>query len=191
MSTDDASAAYGGQVAAIIASQSRDSTYEPANKQDLIITHRRKPTSLDGMTPIEKRQLELMFAGQDLATFLAENFVAEEDYPLDLEIADVVDDTGALRYRLFGMNYGAIFLMAADTLECLAFAAQHDLEHWHADQRPLFWAMDRALRRGDHGFEQPMKFCWWDDKCWAEIADKPRGTVQSEPYIRKQFAGDA
>lgn len=188
MSTDDGSAEYAGQVAAIIGSQPRESTYEPATKQELFVKHRRTPTSLEGMTPIEKQQLAHMFAGQDLARLLADNLV-DDDYPLDLEIADVVDDTGAVRYRLFGMNYGAIFLMEAETLECLAFAAQHDLEHWHSDQRPLFWAMDRALRRGDHGFQQPMKFCWWDDKCWDEIADKPRGTLQSEPYIRQQFAG--
>jgi hypothetical protein len=80
--------------------------------------------------------------------------------------------------------------MEPANLECVAFASQHDIEHWHANQRPVFWAMDRALRRNDHGFQQPMKFCWWDDKCWAEIADKPPGTVQSEPYIRKQLAGE-
>jgi hypothetical protein len=33
-----------------------------------------------------------------------------------------------------------------------------------------------------------LKFCWWEEKCWNDIADKPRGTVQSHPYIVKQFA---
>jgi hypothetical protein len=30
----------------------------------------------------------------------------------------------------------------------LAFATQHDMEHWSLDQRGLFAGMDRALRAG-------------------------------------------
>lgn len=187
MSTDDASKAYGGQVADIIAGADRESSYQPATPVELFVKDRRTPQTVDQLEPIERTQLERMFKGEDLASVLRDGI---EDFPIDLEIAMVVDEAGTPRYRLYGWNFGAVYLMEPASLECVAFAAQHDLEHWRASQREVFWAMDRALRRGDHGFQQPMKFCWWDDKCWAEIAGKEPGTVQSEPYIRSQFAGE-
>jgi hypothetical protein len=195
MSTDDESpeGGYAGQVGDIIAAQPRESSYRPAVPVELFVRDRRAPRSLDELAPIERRQLERMFRGQNVAQLLATGMQDDEgdEYPLDLEVAVVVDDKGAPRYRLWGMNYGAVYLMAAESLECIAFAAQHDLEHWHEDQREVFWAMDRAVQRRDHGFGQPMKFCWWDDSCWAKIADAPRGSVQSEPYIRAQFSGES
>jgi hypothetical protein len=192
MSTDDdsAEAVYAGQVASIIAGEPRESSYVPAAPVELFVRNRREPTSLDDLEPIERRQVERIFRGQDVARILETGMAEDDDYPLDLEVAVVVDESGTPRYRLWGMNYGAVFLLAADSLECVAFAAQHDLEHWHADQRDVFWAMDRAMRRDDHGFRQPMKFCWWDDSCWEEIAGEPRGSVRSEPYVRKQMAGE-
>lgn len=194
MSLDDDSpeAAYAGQVANILAVQPRESSYRPAKPVELFVKNRRAPTSLDALEPIERLQLERILRGQDVAQILATGVLDDEgdDYPLDLEVAIVVDEEGAPRYRLWGANYGSIYLMSADGLECIAFAAQHDLEHWHETQREVFWAMDRAMRRADHGFRQPMKFCWWDDACWEKVAGKPRGTVQSEPYIRAQFAGE-
>jgi hypothetical protein len=187
----DPTDAYTGQVADIIASDPRESSYAPAKPVELFVKGRRHPTNAGQLSAIEHQQLVRMFRGEDLDTILRENTnEGMEGMELDLEIANVVDDTGTPRYRMYGMNYGAVYLMEADSLECLAFASQHDLEHWHADQRELFWAMDRAMRRNDHGFQQPMKWCWWKDECWAEIADKPRGTVQSEPYVRQQFAGE-
>jgi hypothetical protein len=187
MSTgDDPSKVYGGMVADIIASAPRESSWEPANPVELYVKDRKVPASAAELSEIERLQLERMVPDRDIDRAIREGL---EDFPLDIEIAIVVDDTGAPVYRLYGMNYGIVFLMKADTLECVAFACQHDLEHWNLAQRDLFWAMDRALRRSGHGFQQPMKFCWWEQKCWDEIAGKEPGTVQSEPYVRQQFAG--
>ncbi len=180
---------YGGQVSDIIASQPRESSYQPANPVELFVKNRRTPASVSELTAGERAQLERMFKGQDVDRLLRFGDEAE-DMPLDLEVATVVDADGTPRYTLWGWNYGVVYLMEADQIECLAFGCQHDLEHWHAEQRDLFWAMDRAMRRDDHGFQQPMKFCWWEDKCWADIADAPRGTVASEPNIRQQLAGE-
>lgn len=188
MATDDGSASsvYTGQVSDLIASQSRPSAYRPADPVELFIERRRQVTSLDELAPDERVQLVAMFRGEDVEQLLRDGI---DDMPLDLEVAAVVDAAGALRYRLYGWNFGVIWLMPPSGLDVVAFASQHDLEHWHADQRPIFWAMDRALARTDHGFQQPAKFCWWDEHCWEEIAELPRGTVHSEPYIRKQMAG--
>jgi hypothetical protein len=80
--------------------------------------------------------------------------------------------------------------MEADGLACVAFASQHDVERWHTSLRDLFWSMDHALRRGEHGFRQPIQFGWWTDSRWAEIDGKPAGTMYSEPYVQKMFEGD-
>jgi hypothetical protein len=190
MSTDDdsASGVYTGQVADIIAAEPRASSYQPAKPVELFVKHRRTPTSVADLGPIERMQFERMWKGQDADAILRDG--DEETGPLDVEVATVVDEHGTPRYTLWGWHYGVVYLMDAAGVDCLAFACQHDLEHWHADQRELFWAMDRAMRRNDHGFRQPMKFCWWEDKCWAEIADLPKGNVQSEAYVRAQFAGE-
>ena len=185
---------YQRQVGDIIAAQPRESSYTPAEPMELFVKNRRQPHKLADLAAIEIEQLKRIWRGEDLEARLAAGVCRDEelgeDFPDDLEVADVIDDKGVVRYRLWGMNYGVIFLMAAESLECIAFAAQHDLEHWHADQRPIFWAMDRAMGRRDHGFGQGSKFCWWEQKCWDEIAALEPGTAQSHPYIRKQFAGE-
>lgn len=189
MSTDDESAGnvYQGQVQAIIAAQPRESDFKPAKPMELFVKNRRMPASLAELSPIEKQQLQGICAGDsDLERVLLEG---TEDGPLDIEVATVIDEHGTPIYRMWGMNYGVIYLMEAESLECIAFAAQHDLEHWKASQRDVFWAMDRAMRRNDHGFQQGMKFCWWEQKCWDELEGTEPGTVQSEPHIRQQFAG--
>jgi hypothetical protein len=183
---DTPASVYGGQVAEIIAAQSRESTYQPAAPVELFVKNRRQVTELDQLGPDERVQFTAMFPGEDVAQVLRDGI---EDMPLDLEVAEIVDDSGAVLYRLFGWNFGVIWLMPPSGLDVVGFAAQHDVEHWHVDQRPIFWALDRALRRRDHGFQQASKFCWWDEKCWDEIKDLPAGTVRSEPYIRKQMAG--
>lgn len=186
MTTDDAPSAYGSQVADIIAGQARASSYAPAAPVELFIARRRAITALDQLEPEEHAQLVAMCRGDDLATLLRDGI---DDFPMELEAAAVVDDAGALRYRLYGWSFGVIWLMPPSGLDVVAFASQHDLEHWHVDQRPIFWAMDRALARGGHGFRQPAKFCWWEERCWDEVADAPRGTVGSEPHLRRQLAG--
>ncbi|MBA3463008.1 MAG: hypothetical protein H0T46_23835 [Deltaproteobacteria bacterium] len=188
MSTDDGSpsSVYGDQVAGIIAGQPRDSSYVPAKPMELFVKNRRMPASIADLSPIEKLQLEKMFGNESLEQALRDGI---EDMPMDLEIADVVDEHGTPVYRLYGWNYGVVYLMKPEALECVAFGCQHDLEHWNTSQRDVFWAMDRAMRRDDHGFQQPMKFCWWEQKCWDELAGSEPGSVQSEPYTRQQFAG--
>jgi hypothetical protein len=199
MTTSDRSPneAYAEQVANIIDATPRTGSHQPARAVELFIKNRRTPTSVEGLPPQEKVELERMFRGQDLATILETGMMSEggredfdDSYPLDLEVADVVDDRDAVVYRMYGMNYGAMFLMRTDRLECVAFASQHSVELWRLEQREVFWAMDRALRRGGHGFKQPVSFEWSNDERWAEIAKKDPGTVASEPYVRKQFAGD-
>lgn len=78
--------------------------------------------------------------------------------------------------------------MDADSLNVVAFATQHIVEHWNTAQRPVFFAMDHALQRAGHGFQQPHQWCWWDDDHWAVVASKPPGSMYSESYIRKFFA---
>lgn len=184
--SDDASKIYGGMVADSIASAPRESNFQPAVPLELFVKDRRMPASATELSEIERLQLERMVEHGDIDRAIQRG---SEGMPLDIEVATVVDASGAPVYRLYGMNYGVVYLMKHDLLECVAYACQHDLEHWRASQRDLFWAMDRAMRRGDHGFQQPMKFCWWEQGCWDEIEGTEPGTVHSEPYIRQQFAG--
>jgi hypothetical protein len=190
MAADDESpsSAYRGQVAQIIGGAARASSFTPAKAVELYVKNRRAPKSVAELDPSEQAQFAKMWPGQDLDRLL--QFGDEtEDMPLDVEVADVVDAQGTHLYTMWGMNYGVLFLMAAGTLDCVAFASQHNVEKWGTDQRDLFWAMDRALRRGDHGFRQPLEFAWYEDARWAEIAGKPRGTLYSEASVRRQFGG--
>jgi hypothetical protein len=188
--TKSPSEAYAEQVGAIIDGQAPGS-YQPRDPVELFLENRRELRSLDGLSDQEKTELERMWRGQDLATLLETGMTQdgddEEGYPIDLEVADVVNEAGDLLYRLYGMNYGAMFLMRADAIACVAFASQHSVERWRPEQRDLFWAMDGALRRGGHGFRQPVHFDASNDARWAEIATKTPGTVASEPFVRKQF----
>lgn len=188
MTDDDSpSSAYAGQVAAIINATPRASSFVPTSPVELFIKHRRAPTSLAELSPIERTQLERMWRGKDLDRLLQFGD-EEEDMPLDIEVADVVDEHGATRYKMWASNYGVVFLLGATSCECFAFASQHHVEHWSADQRDLFWAMDRALARGDHGVLQPLQFCWWNDDCWARIASLPPYTAYSATHVRAQLA---
>lgn len=186
-----ASDVYTEQVGAILAGTTPGS-YVPTNPVELFIENRRELRSLEGLSAQEKLELERMWRGQDLAKLLETGMVIGEEeidtYPHALEVADVVTDKGELLYRMYGMNFGAMFLMRVDRLECVAFASQHSVELWRPEQRDLFWAMDRALRRPGHGFKQPIFFDASSPR-WDEIAEKKPGTVASEPYVRKQFAG--
>ncbi len=193
MTTKSAKDEYTDQVAAIIERQPAGS-YQPKEPVELFIKNRRDIRSLDGLSDQEQIELRRMWRGNDLEKLLETGMVQDDEegaedegYPHDLEVADVVDDADRLLYRIYGMNYGGMFLMRADRIECVAFASQHSVERWRSEQRDLFWAMDRALRRGGHGFRQPVHFDWSSDAQWAEIAKKAPGTVASEPYVRKQF----
>jgi hypothetical protein len=132
----------------------------------------------------EQVQLRAAWAGE--GTVDLDEVLADEEN--DVEAAEVVDETGALRYRLYGWNFGVGYLFPAEGLDVVAFGSQHDIEHWSAAQRDLFAAMDRALRSGGHGFTQPLHFCWTDDACWAEIADAEPHSVGSEPYLLRTLA---
>lgn len=173
------SAVYGGMVAEIIQGQSRVSSYTPKAPMNLSIARRRPLRVLEDFLPIEREQLEAVFHPESLEAMLP--------HLESLEVAEVVDDAGTVLYRLYGWDYGVGYLFSAIGLEVLGFGAQHDIEHWRPEQRDLFVAMDRALRTKEHGFEQPLSFCWWDDKCWKAIEGKPPGTVGSEPVIRQKL----
>ncbi len=164
--------------------------YRPAAPVELYIRKHPTPRTPDALAPIERAQLERIFQDDDLERVLREGTREGDDFPLDLELATVVDDLGAIRYRLYGMSLGVVYLMEAERVACVSFAWQHEHEQWRADQRDLFWAMDRALRRGDHGFRQPMHFNWWDDARWAGVVDARRRRLHSEPDIRRQFADE-
>ena len=185
--SDSASNAYAQAVKAALAAKKAASTYAPPEPREFVVRDRRAPTSIAELSPGERAQLEAMWQGRDVDRLLAYGD-EEDDMPLDVEVATVCDPTGRALYTLWAWNFGVIYLLRADALACVAFAGQHALEHWRPEQRPLFWAMDRALERDGHGVAQPMEFCWWDDACWAKLEGTAPGTVGSEPYLREHFA---
>jgi len=150
---------YARQVAEILASEKRPSDYrpQPDEQLELFIVDRREVTSTTSVTGIERAQLDAMFRGSDADDILANGF--EGDGPINLEVARVVDASERDVYRLWGMDFGGIYLIDADSLNVVAFASQHDVEHWSCAQRPVFFAMDQAIQRGGHGFRQPHKWC--------------------------------
>jgi hypothetical protein len=163
--------------------QSRD-PYPPGAPQLQIVNHHR-PLVLEDLAPAELAQLHAAWYSEDGPGLSA----ALHDEENDIEAAQVVDETGTLRYRLYGWNYGVGYLFPAEGLEVVAFGAQHDLEHWSRDQRDLFAGMDRAMRARGHGFRQPLSFCWDNDECWDEIPeDAEPHSRRSEPYLLRQFA---
>jgi hypothetical protein len=178
-----AATAYRGVVADIIDGRRPTAPYPPGAPRLQIVRHHR-PRSLTDLAADELVQLHAAWFsddGPDLARVLAD----EEN---DVEAAEVVDEAGGLRYRLYGWNFGVGFLFPPSGLDPVAFGAQHDLEHWTVAQRDLFAGMDRALRAGGHGFTQPLHFCWDDDSCWAPLAGVEPHSVGSEPYLRQVFA---
>ncbi|WP_238015578.1 hypothetical protein KZZ52_55435 [Dactylosporangium sp. AC04546] len=130
----------------------------------LRIVRRKRPTTSAELLPAEREQLANVWRPAELDAVLG-----DEEY--EVETAEVVDAEGTLRYRLYGWNYGGGYLFPPDGLEPVASGAQHDFEHSNARQRPLFAAMDRALKAGGHGFQQPLHFCWEDDACWEGLQD--------------------
>jgi hypothetical protein len=172
---------YTSQVADIITARPRASSYPPITILNLSLARVRAPQSVDELSPTERAQLEVIWHPMPLAQVLG-----NEEY--SVEVAEVVDPMGTLRFHLYGWNYGVGYLMAPGGMNVVAFASQHDLEHWNLDQRDLFVAMDAAMRAPDHGFQQPLSFCWWDDSCWAALAGKEPGSIGSEPHLRQTFA---
>jgi hypothetical protein len=174
-----AAQAYQSAVGEILDGRRADRPY-PATSPALTIVRHHRPRSVADLAPAELAQLAAIWGSAELAGALAD----EEN---DIEAAQVVDEAGTLRFRLYGWNFGVGYLFPPDGLELVAFGAQHDLEHWSLAQRDLFAAMDRAVRAGGHGFTQPLHFCWADDSCWDEIADAQPHSVGSEPYLRRSF----
>jgi hypothetical protein len=185
--SDPASNAYTQAVKEALSAKRAASTYTPPEPLELVVRDRRAPTSTAELSSMERAQFEAMWQGREIERLLAYGD-EEDDMPLDVEVATVSDAEGRALYTLWAWNFGVVYLMRVDSLECVAFAAQHALEHWRAEQRPLFWAMDRALEREGHGVQQPMEFCWWDDACWARLEGTTPGMVGSEPHLREHFA---
>jgi hypothetical protein len=173
--------AYAAAVLGSVGAEPQAGTYVPAERLALKIVNRRQPSTPKELGREERAQLGVLLRHTGLAKALA-----SDEY--DVEVAEVVDGTGSVCYRLYGWNYGVGYLMAPRGMKIVAFGAQHDLEHWNLAQRDLFYAMDRAMRRKGHGFRQFLKFCWSIDKCWDEIADRKPGTVGSEPAMVKAFS---
>ncbi|MET7403792.1 hypothetical protein ABZS66_61015 [Dactylosporangium sp. NPDC005572] len=134
----------------------------PPGTPELHVVRRRRPVTSAELLPAERAQLAKVWQPVDLDDVLLD----EEN---EVETAEVVDGHGTLRYRLYGWNYGGGYLFPPDGLEPVASGAQHDMEHRSAGQRPLFAAMDRALKAGGHGFQQPLHFCWENDACWEGL----------------------
>ena len=172
---------YRDQVADIMDSRAADVPYPPG-APELTIVNRRLATSTADLNEAEIVQLRACWAmdGMDLADALS-------DPECSVEAAEVVDASGTLRFRLYGWNFGVGWLFPPEGLDVVACGFQHDIEHWSLAQRDLFAGMDRAMRAGDHGFRQPLFFCWADDSCWEEIAGAEPHSCQSEPYIRQKF----
>jgi hypothetical protein len=173
---------YTSQVADIIRARPRDaSTYRPVTVLNLRLARVRMPQTVDELTHGERAQLAIIWHPMPL-----EQVLGNEEF--GVEVAEVVDGMGTLRYRLYGWNYGVGYLMPPEGMDVIAFASQHDMEHWDQSDRDLFVAMDNALRAPGHGFQQPLSFCWWDDACWAALSGKQPGSVGSEPHLRQTFA---
>lgn len=178
-----AAQAYQGAVAEIMESRRPDAPY-PASAPNLTVTAHHRPRTEENLAPAELVQLRAAWGGAEGMT-LAQALADEE---FDIEAAEIVDENGTLRYRLYAWNFGVGYLFPPEGLDIVAFAAQHDLEHWSVRQRDLFAGMDRAMRGPDHGFQQPLHFCWAEDSCWDEIAGAAPGTVRSEPHLREMLA---
>jgi hypothetical protein len=176
-----ATEAYNSVVAEML-SEPRDSTFKPAVELKLKIVNRRQPKTVAEFLPVEREQLETMLHPWPLHELLEQDGGENE-----VEAAEVVDESGKVRYRLYGWNYGVGYLFEATGLGIVAMGTQHDLQHWRLSQRDLFWAMDRALRAGGHGFRQPLDFCWDKQACWDELEGTEPGTVGDEPYLLKEM----
>ena len=176
----DAASTYQSLVAEIIDGRQAGVPYPPGAPV-LSITRRHRPATPVDLDPAELAQLTAVWRSEGGAT-LAE-ILADEEH--QIEAAEVHDEAGVLRYRLYGWNYGVGFLFPPTGLDVVAFGAQHDIEHWSVEQRDLFAGMDRALRAGGHGFTQPLHFCWADDTCWDRVAGAEPHSLGSEPYLRR------
>jgi hypothetical protein len=173
---------YRSQVAAIVDGRESTRPYPPDAPQLTIVGHHR-PRSLDELAPAELVQLHAAVY-EDRSPPLSEALGPDG---FGVEAAQVVDENGVLRYRLYGWS-GVGYLFPPDGLDVVAFGVQHDLEHWSRDQRDVFAAMDRALRVGGHGFTTSLKFCWDDDTCWDEIPeDAPPRSRGSAPWLLGMF----
>lgn len=161
------------------------SSYQPASCPDLSVVRRRQPCAETELSPEERVQLHAaMFDGEPGGSL--DDVLVDEEY--GVEVAEVVDADGAVRFRLYGWNHGVGFLFPPAGFDVVACGFQHDIEHWRVEQRDVFAAMDLAMSKAGHGFRQPLFFCWGDDSCWDRIRDRRPGTVQSEPWVRAAMA---
>ncbi|MEL6341835.1 MAG: hypothetical protein AAFV53_01795 [Myxococcota bacterium] len=166
---------YGDQVTDTISANPREAEYRPDSPLLLRIMNCRRPRNIDDLSSEEQRQLQAIFKDEYPAIL--------ENEECEVEAAEVVNESGVVRFRLYGWNYGMGFLMPPSGLDVVAFAAQHDMEHWRLEQRPIFFAMDDALRADGHTFQQALFFCWADDARWEGLEGLEPGTVGSEPYL--------
>jgi hypothetical protein len=173
----DPNDAYRSMVAdAVRARGATSSPYQPEMKRDLRICDVHRPRSVEELCPEELLHLRAVL-GKKLETHLLDREMATE-------CACVRDEgNGEVVLRLYGWGHGSVFLFEASRVCLVAHATQHTVEVWSSSQRPLFFEMDAALRRGDHGLEQPIAFEWWHEDAWDEVRDAEPGTVGSQPWL--------
>jgi hypothetical protein len=153
------------QVREILDPRARNSTYLPQAPPKLALKRYRRPINVDELTEQEQGQLEHIWQPLRVLDVLSE----PEN---QLEVAEVVDlDSGQVVYRLWAWNYGVGYLVEADSNELVARGRQRDIDIERLSQRPVFFAMDRALQ-AEPAFQQPLSFGWWDDEKWDNLADE-------------------
>ncbi len=148
-----------------IDARARETSYVPQRPPKLALKRYRRPINVDELTEQEQEQLETIWHPLRVLDVLSE----PEN---QLEVADVVDlDSERVVYRLWAWNYGVGYLVEADSNDIVARGRQHHIDILRLAQRPIFYAMDRALQ-AEPSFEQQLSFGWWKDEEWDRLGDE-------------------
>jgi hypothetical protein len=173
----DADDTYRGMVADAVRERARATGYEPEVRRPLVIDGVIRPTKVEDLEAADLLHLRAIFSERLEAHLAGRGRAVERALVRDAESGEIV-------YRLYTWNHGAAYLFDAARVRLVAHATQHTVEVWSLSQRPLFYEMDLALRRGDHDLRQPLSFEHWNDDAWDEVLDAEPGTVASQPWLR-------
>jgi hypothetical protein len=139
---------------------------------ELVLRRYRQPESLAELTAPERVHLSRIWRGHDLGEVL-------EDPEHGIEVAEVADVKGQLRYHLYAWNHGACYLVVAGSDEIAAMSSAHYVEAWNIGQRPLFEAMGRALTAAKPRLQQPLYFAWCTDSDWEQLGKDGAGAKRA------------